>query len=528
MHTALIIDDENRDIHMLRMLLEYQWGEEFNIITASGALEALTEINEFHPTLIFVDIQMPHMDGLALLKLLNNNEDIYSVVVSAHNDFSYIRGAMVAGAKDYLLKPVQVSDLSESLNKYFFWYQRHEQEIRRKKNADKQIRHLSNMLEKDIIFSIMNNSNNSYLEQLNDYLLMSNIVYDWGCCTAFYICSVGRNPSMHCYDKISRMRANIRMQLQQKGIKMISAIINDTIIMYFFFHHKNHQECRAEIQKISSRIAEHLGTIVGYEITYAVGREFASNEGLSYSFQTCISKLRHPDEKKDSSDNAEDIPRSDRLVQHIVQHIRSEETGRANATFSELLESLSEKTGFTDPDSRFHVIETLSATERLLFQQTMLNQDSYSCLVHVPSESFSQEAMNLLLNLETSYLAQTQKRQHQTIVQICDYIQQKYDKQLTLSGLSHRFNMNSYYLSKLFKKYTNEKFIDYLTKIRIQKAMELIQEGTYSVKEIAGMVGYNDQSYFSKVFKKITGQAPGEYRNIITFSENMGIKKTGP
>lgn len=525
MHTVLIIDDEMRDIHMLRMLLEYQWADEFNIITASGALEALTEINEFHPTLIFVDIQMPQMDGLAFLRLLGDNPDIYAVIVSAHNDFSYTKGAIVAGAKDYLLKPVQIPDLTETLNEYFIWYQKHEQEIRRKKNTDKQIRHLSTMLEKDIIFSIMNNSSNSYLEQLNDYLLMSNIVYDWGCCTAFRICHPkGEALLVQRYDKLSRLRIHIRMQMHQQGIRLISAIINDTIIMYFFFHHKNHGECRAELQDISSGIAQQMETIMEHRIFYSIGKEFASNEGLSYSFQTCINKLNHPEKTEEAAEKKEESPKNPSLVQHIVQHIRSQETRTANRLFSERLENLQEKSGFTDPDSRFYIIEMLSATERLLFHQTMLNQDSYSHLLQTPAENFSSEALNLLLALETHYISQTQKRQHQTITQICDYIQQKYDKQLTLSGLSMKFNINSYYLSKLFKKYTNEKFIDYLTKIRIQKAIELIQEGRYSVKEISGMVGYNDQSYFSKVFKKITGQNPCEYRNIIGCHDNSQSK----
>lgn len=521
MHTVLIIDDEIRDIHMLRMLLEYRWGEEFNIITASGALEALTEINEFHPTLIFVDVQMPQMDGLAFLRLLEENSDIYAIIVSAHNDFSYTRGAIVAGARDYLLKPVQVSELTESLNKYFLWYQRHEQELRRKRNVDKRIRHLSAMLEKDIIFSIMNHQSSNYLEQLNDYLLMSNIVYDWGCCTAYRIDSMQDSTlSVQCYDRLARLRTNIRAQIYAKEIKMISAIINNTIIMYFFFHHKNHSECRLELKSISSDIAQHIKAIVGHEISYAIGKEFASNEGLGYSFQTCINKLNHPGEKKDSIEKNEDDTMDPSLVQHIVQHIRSQEIDTANALFSGILERLSEATSFKDSDSRFYITEMLSAAERLLFQQTMLSQDSYSHLADTPAEEFGQEALNLLLALESHYVRQTQRRQHQTISQICEYIGQKYDKQLTLSGLSHKFNINSYYLSKLFKKYTNEKFIDYLTRIRIQKAMELIQEGKYSVKEIAAMVGYNDQSYFSKVFKKITGQNPCEYRNIVSSPEN--------
>ena len=84
-------------------------------------------------------------------------------------------------------------------------------------------------------------------------------------------------------------------------------------------------------------------------------------------------------------------------------------------------------------------------------------------------------------------------------------------EKLSLTGLSQKFNLNSYYISKLFKEYTNQTFVEYLTWVRVTKAVQLIAEKRYSFKEIANMVGYNDPSYFSKVFKKITGKNPREY-----------------
>ena len=71
--------------------------------------------------------------------------------------------------------------------------------------------------------------------------------------------------------------------------------------------------------------------------------------------------------------------------------------------------------------------------------------------------------------------------------------------------------MNSYYISKLFKEYTNQTFVEYLTWVRVTKAVQLIAEKRYSFKEIANMVGYNDPSFSSKVSKKITGKSPREY-----------------
>ncbi|MBQ3890330.1 MAG: helix-turn-helix transcriptional regulator, partial [Lachnospiraceae bacterium] len=69
-----------------------------------------------------------------------------------------------------------------------------------------------------------------------------------------------------------------------------------------------------------------------------------------------------------------------------------------------------------------------------------------------------------------------------------------------------------YYLSRIFKENTKENFIDYLTKLRIEKAKDLLNSTQYSMKEICTMCGYSDPNYFSKSFRKNVGVTPTEYR----------------
>ncbi|MNJ47324.1 HTH-type transcriptional regulator YesS [compost metagenome] len=76
-------------------------------------------------------------------------------------------------------------------------------------------------------------------------------------------------------------------------------------------------------------------------------------------------------------------------------------------------------------------------------------------------------------------------------------------------------NLSPYYFSKLFKMHTGENFIDYVTRLRIDEAKKLIVERRLSLKEICFEVGYKDPNYFSRVFKKMTGITPSEYRQQI-------------
>ena len=87
-----------------------------------------------------------------------------------------------------------------------------------------------------------------------------------------------------------------------------------------------------------------------------------------------------------------------------------------------------------------------------------------------------------------------------------------YNKNLTLGKIAKAACVNTYYLSHLFKKELGMTVVDYLTKVRIEEAKRLLQNDRMSIIEIALEVGYEDQSYFSKVFKKSEHTTPMTYR----------------
>lgn len=92
------------------------------------------------------------------------------------------------------------------------------------------------------------------------------------------------------------------------------------------------------------------------------------------------------------------------------------------------------------------------------------------------------------------------------------YIRQNFQKDVTLDEVSKIVDISPYYFSKLFKQETGENFIEYLTKIRMKNAEELLHDSAYSIKEICAMSGYGDPNYFSRIFKKYEGVTPSEYR----------------
>ena len=96
------------------------------------------------------------------------------------------------------------------------------------------------------------------------------------------------------------------------------------------------------------------------------------------------------------------------------------------------------------------------------------------------------------------------------------YMQQNLKCHISLHEFSDLVSLSPFYLTKIFKKETGYSIMEYFNRIKMDKAKELLAEGSWKVKEVAKEIGFSDEFYFSRLFKKIEGMSPSEYyRNII-------------
>lgn len=93
-----------------------------------------------------------------------------------------------------------------------------------------------------------------------------------------------------------------------------------------------------------------------------------------------------------------------------------------------------------------------------------------------------------------------------------EYVEEYYAEELTLQRVADEVGISSSYLSTLFSQQLGCGFVDYLNKIRIDHACDYLKQHYFKTYEIAYKVGYRDEKYFSRVFKKITGMSPSEYK----------------
>ena len=104
------------------------------------------------------------------------------------------------------------------------------------------------------------------------------------------------------------------------------------------------------------------------------------------------------------------------------------------------------------------------------------------------------------------------ERMNQVAEKIRTYIRENYMNEISMQDAARQFNYSDAYFCKLFKQCFDQNFTTYLTNFRINEAKRLLKDKTISVKDAGMKVGYYDSNYFAKVFKRVTGMIPSEYR----------------
>ncbi|MNJ52700.1 Arabinose operon regulatory protein [compost metagenome] len=98
------------------------------------------------------------------------------------------------------------------------------------------------------------------------------------------------------------------------------------------------------------------------------------------------------------------------------------------------------------------------------------------------------------------------------IHEISDYIRKNY-QDVSLSDIANQFHLNREHISRRFKQEFGITIVNYVSQIRIDKAKVLLLNPHLKIAEVGSAVGYDDEKYFSRVFKKLTGLSPTDYRN---------------
>ncbi len=161
---------------------------------------------------------------------------------------------------------------------------------------------------------------------------------------------------------------------------------------------------------------------------------------------------------------------------------------------------------------------------QLLDRGLMLYDALYSWAVHLQQVKHTQSPIEgMLLDVYKKFLAMRSGKAPKWARELKEIIQDQFDTNLTLSlkGLSEMLQVHPTYLSREFSKYFDDlSFGDYIRKLRIERAIQLLKTSTNSLSEIAYLTGFSDQSHFTRIFKKHTGKNPLAFKKSLQKSKS--------
>ena len=475
MYKILVVDDEMIERKGLNKILKKEFKDKIDIIHASNGRIAIKKALEEKPDIIFMDIKMPGINGIEAMKNIQEKfKKSNIVVISAYDSFKYAQMALKNNAYEYLLKPVKQKDILNCVYRLMDFIKRKNNN----KNKDKILKEKlieSNLIIDSKIFDYIKLNQIEKLEIINKKDIIDFNIYK-GIIVLIEEKEVDNREKI-----IEYFNLNFR-----ENIKLIN-----NFQLYFIIPEKY-------IEKI-----ENINKDFEKRLEYKF-KEYNSLNEVSKKYYL-LNNLN----KKKNNDNLYPITLEKDMLSKIDLFLKEDAL--------KLLEKLFYWIDI-NINSDLKKIKYLESIESIVKRKLFEKKEIYEILSVkiIDEENINKKIAIIKKDIKSIITRYTNKLEMSPTDDIIDlakeYIDNNFDKELTLEKIAEEICISSFYFSKLFKEKMNINFIDYLTKIRIKKAKKMLRNSSYIIKKISKDVGYNDPNYFSRVFKKYTGESPSKYR----------------
>lgn len=533
MYKILLVDDEILVRDAIRENID--WGKlDCELIgDCENGKQAVEFVKTHEIDIVLTDILMPYMDGMELSHFLHDNyPDILIVIFSGFGEFEYAKKAIQYNVSEYMLKPVTAMELTkviENMKEKLDSRKKEQRKMESLTQVSQDYHKNANVIRSKALDCLVKCTRDVQVSL--DELERMGITFQ----AASYRVAVF---DIDTYSDMYQMD----MDKQQESALMAFVLFNvgDEIVVQekagvvyqegnnrvcIIFAGNRTKEFSESIHRICHEIQKKVKEVIGLETSIGIGSWVRSPHELIYSYRLAAKAIDYRyllggnllfDMEEKKTDNSiflindleiltESIKSGDRrLMEKTLGQIETEiksalvEKSYACIYLQQVIraigntcQSLSE-----EPEK---IIAQREALLKAVTEQRMFSQAA--ALV----EKYAQEVFDALQELNSS------NGQRQGMLAM-DYIQKNYmDPCLSLNSICSYLNISTSYFSTIFKEMTGETFIEVLTRVRMEKAKELLENTTMKNYEIAEKVGFSDPHYFGISFKKITGKTPTEY-----------------
>ena len=523
MYKAIIIDDEET----VRSGLREHFGWESHGVHVEAEFpdcaKAYDYIRENPVDLVVTDVITPYMDGITLAKKLRAEFPAIQIVfISGHADVQLLREALKTDAIDYILKSVDLDELSATITRVVGLLDKRSAEKARVTTMEDQLQFLMPLNRERALQTLLTDD--------PDMVTMSYLGLNPDLNTR-YVCMVIR--LVRKWKIVKNFTGAERLAFSMD----IELIINDALTHvpgsmmfknrlseYVVLLRCETTDYEQDVLDVSNRIQKGLLGQLGIETSIGISEPVLLTDCPNAFAEACeaieqryylaedssiaVTKYTEmPDQKAAREQVEKQLPEA--ILSGSVEQVQE----ILNRTFT-YIRSLSKEE--QDNFMLFLLLLPPRAVSGLKAQpgspyrnQRKLVEHWLGCPSHVEQEQFLLQVMVE----STELLLETGEPNTSAIIrQIKSIIDEQYMEQISVASLATQVHLTPTYLCVLFKQATGKTINEYLTNERIRHAKRLLRDPSVRLYDICYRVGYLSPSYFSKLFKKQTGMPPGEYR----------------
>jgi len=467
----LIVDDERLVRLTLQSMIEEIYGDKNHISQAGNAGEMYRMLEKKTFDLVFLDINMPQKQGLdAMEQVKDRYRGTDWCVLTGYGYFEYVKKALKLGAKGYLLKPPDPDELREFIDNLLS-----ERQERRKKERG----YFAETIRKGI-----------YLDDFSELEYLDEQYYLY----TFFV------------DVKEERRRDIYQNLYQCLEHFLNSQLNVPADEFALFTGATGEvyllilgEERGRMNSFL-KLRFHEYTEEAFVSGYSARLDGVKELKTTLALMTALAPLRLYLENLDifrmeGFDSDPDVIEKQYLC------------GQLEKLTSEYL--IGDMEGFN------HILKQISEGERWAGKEkSMLTEEVVEHLSIIWGAEFKSNDINeMLKKMKRLFMEKHMKEdpREDIILQIRKYVDGNYMDDVSIERMGVVFGVTPTYLSRIFREKTGEKYIDYVTGIRMKKAEELLETQKYSIRRVSEQVGYSSEKYFSRLFKKHFGVSPSQY-----------------
>lgn len=534
LYRIILVDDEEEVRKSI--IKKIQWEEAGFLVAgdAENGQEALEKLEVLEPDVVLTDIRMPYMDGLALAEKIHQKYPSVKVVIfSGYDDFEYAQKAIKLNVAEYILKPVNAEELTAILKKI-------------KTNLDEEIelrRDVSQLRERyrNSLPIIREHFLNDLVRgSLDEETIYKNMV-EYGIplsegrrftAAAIHVekedIGEGKALSLHREQELIPISVRLLVEEKLKGYCQfaVCSVSSELVVIAALDDHITKTgliDLLGDICKESRRILE-------VSITIGIGRSQDHLADISGSFKSAMNALGYKAIVGTGStiyiNDVEPVSRG-KLVfdgkdeSELIAAIKFGPEEKICAVLQGLVGKMGAPVHFRQYQA--YMLGMINALTQLVQQYDLgLNEmfgsetDYFVLMTDMRKRNeLYQWLMEASFRMNKAMNEERENKIKNVIREARQYILDHYqDPDLSVEKICRHLHMSPAYFSTMFKKETGQTYIAYLTEVRLNKAVELLNTTEDKTYIIAAKVGYQEQNYFSYVFKKRFGVSPTKYRGI--------------